>query len=115
MGITNPNMQSLIEELRKSGSDVALWSSVARNLSKPSRQRRIVNVSRLNHFTAEDEVVVVPGKVLGSGELKHKLTVAAWDFSKSARERIEQAKGTCLSIDELMKKSPEGKKIRIIG
>ena len=37
----------------------------------------------------------IPVKVLGRGELNKKLTVVAHGFSKSARERIESAGGTC--------------------
>ena len=36
-----------------------------------------------------------PVKVLGEGELKSKVTVTAHAFSKSAREKIEGAGGTC--------------------
>lgn len=36
-----------------------------------------------------------PVKILGGGELKKKLTVQADAFSKSARERIEAAGGSC--------------------
>jgi large subunit ribosomal protein L15 len=41
----------------------------------------------------------VPVKVLGRGELNKRLTVHAHAFSKSARERIEAAGGTCRLID----------------
>jgi len=37
----------------------------------------------------------IPVKILGRGELNKKLTVVAHGFSKSARERIEGAGGTC--------------------
>jgi large subunit ribosomal protein L15 len=41
----------------------------------------------------------IPVKVLGEGELTKKLTVSAHGFSKSARERIEAAGGTCQLIE----------------
>ena len=41
----------------------------------------------------------VPVKVLGRGELSKAFTVHAHRFSKSARERIEAAGGTCQVID----------------
>src|SRR5918992_506324 len=41
----------------------------------------------------------VPVKVLGRGEISKKLTVHAHAFSKTARERIEAAGGTCQVID----------------
>jgi large subunit ribosomal protein L15 len=42
----------------------------------------------------------VPVKILGRGELSKSLTVHAHGFSKTARERIEAAGGTCQVIEE---------------
>ena len=42
----------------------------------------------------------VPIKVLGEGELSKALTVHAHGFSKSAREKIEAAGGSCRQIEE---------------
>ena len=42
----------------------------------------------------------IPVKVLGRGELEKALTVHAHGFSKSARERIEAAGGTCQIISD---------------
>ena len=42
----------------------------------------------------------VPVKVLGQGDLNKALTVHAHGFSKSAREKIEAAGGTCQLIEE---------------
>jgi len=41
----------------------------------------------------------VPVKILGRGELEKRLTVHAHKFSKTARERIESAGGTCQLIE----------------
>jgi large subunit ribosomal protein L15 len=42
----------------------------------------------------------VPVKILGRGEISKSLTVHAHGFSKSAREKIEAAGGTCQLIEE---------------
>ena len=42
----------------------------------------------------------VPVKILGVGDLSKKLTVQAHGFSKTAREKIEGAGGTCTLLDE---------------
>jgi len=42
----------------------------------------------------------VPVKVLGRGELSKALTVHAHGFSKTAREKIEAAGGTCQVIED---------------
>ena len=42
----------------------------------------------------------VPVKVLGQGELSKSLTVHAHGFSAVAREKIEAAGGTCVTLEE---------------
>src|SRR5581483_7401382 len=42
----------------------------------------------------------IPVKVLAKGELSKPLTVHAHGFSKTARERIEAAGGTCETVEE---------------
>src|SRR5216684_4819465 len=75
----------------------------------------IVNLARLGYF--EDGATVdsaalaghglIPAgrkvKVLGDGELKHKLTVRADAFSKSAREKITAAGGTAELVAPIVK------------
>ena len=116
-GPTNVQLQKLIVELKETAAkeNVPLWSRIAYDLEKPSRQRRVVNLSRINRFTKEDEIVIVPGKVLATGELDHKVTVSAFMFSDEAAEKIKKAKADVLTISELLKKNPKGKKVRIIG
>ena len=116
-GPTNPLLRDLIGELKKRGNEqeVNLWKRIALDLERPTRQRRAVNLSRINRHTKENEVVVVPGKVLSVGEIDHKINVAAFNFSALAKEKILKAHGKALSIDELMKLNPKGKGIKIIG
>jgi large subunit ribosomal protein L18e len=71
-------------------------------------------VYKLNQHSKDGETIIVPGKVLGVGELDHKVNVAALSFSTEAEEKIG-ANGTCMSIEELMKKDPKGSKVRILG
>jgi large subunit ribosomal protein L15 len=42
----------------------------------------------------------VPVKILGQGDISKSLTVHAHAFSKTAREKIEAAGGTCQLIEE---------------
>jgi large subunit ribosomal protein L18e len=113
----NPHLKHLVTELRKAScsQEAGLWKRLANELEKPTRVGRVVNLSRLNRCTTAKEIIVVPGKVLGSGELNHELTIAAWNFSSTAKENITKAKGKCLTIAELIKKAPKGKNVRIIG
>lgn len=116
-GPTNPNLRLLVNELKKISSEnnIKLWKRVALDLEKSSRQRCVVNLARISRHTKEDETIVVPGKVLGSGPLSHKLTIAAYSFSEGALEKITKAKAKAIKISELMKEQIKGKRIRIIG
>jgi len=112
---TDEHLVLLIKELRKKSSQdkVGLWSAIAKNLSLPSRIRPEVNLFKINKYVKDGDIVVVPGKVLATGSIDHKITVAAYNFSKAAREKIMQ-KGVCMTIDELMKENIKGKNIRIL-
>ena len=106
---------NLIGELKKLSIEqqVKVWKVIATELERSTRQKREVNVYKLDKFAREGETVIVPGKVLGSGALSKKLTVAALSFSDSAKEKIITNKGEALSIEDIMKKNP--KSIRIMG
>ena len=116
-GPTNPILLKLIQELKKRNKEqsINLWKRVANDLEKPTRQRRVVNLSSISRYTKEDEVIVVPGKVLGAGDLQHKLTISAFQFSDGAREKIEKVGAKIVPLIELSKLNPSGKGIRIIG
>ena len=116
-GPTNPELQGLISELRKRGieQDANLWGRIALDLERPTRQRRIVNLSKISRFSEENDIVVIPGKVLGAGSLSHKITVSAFQFSNGAKEKIEEAGGKVITLLDLSKNAPKGKSIKIIG
>ncbi len=114
---TDSSLINLISLLRKKSrkSEVSIWRDVAERLSKPRRTRISVNVSRIDRYTKEGDDVLVPGKVLGAGLIRHPVKVAALSFSDQARSKITKVKGKCLSIPELMEMNPKGANIKIIG
>ena len=116
-GPTNPILLKLIQELKKRNKEqsINLWKRVANDLEKPTRQRRAVNLSSISRYTKENEVIVVPGKVLGAGSLKHKITISAFQFSNGAKEKIEKVGAKIIPLLELSKENPTGKGIKIIG
>ena len=113
---TNPQLNQLINILKEKAyqEEVPLWKDLARRLERPTRRQAEVNISRINRHTSDDETVLVPGKVLGSGALDHKVQVAALDFSQTAVEKILSAGGKCLDITHLVEENPQGSKIKII-
>lgn len=116
-GPTNVQMIGLIGLLRKHSIEqkAGIWKSIADELEKPARQRRIVNLYRINKYSKNNENVIVPGKVLGTGLLNHKVNIAAWSFSDSAVQKVKMVNGACMSIHEMLQKNPKGQNMRIIG
>jgi large subunit ribosomal protein L18e len=114
---TNPELIDLIRFLKKQSKEnkAKVWRDIAERLSNPSRQRVAVNLSRLNRHTQKSETAVVPGKVLGSGEINHPITVVAFGFSERAKEKIAAKRGKSMSFADLVKKNPKGSKVKIIG
>jgi large subunit ribosomal protein L18e len=114
---TNPRLIRLISELKAASrqNGAGIWRDVARRLEKPSRNYAAVNLSKINRHTRPDDTVLVAGKVLGSGELDHSVTVAALGFSGKAMSKIESAGGKCLDLEKLMKEHPKGSGIKILG
>ena len=113
---TNEYIKNLISDLRDLGrkENVKLWFRVADDLAKPTRQRREINLRKLNDYCKDNEVIIVPGKVLAEGELNKKITVAAWNFSAKAKEELNKV-GKTMTIRQLIKDNPKGKKVRIMG
>ena len=116
-GPSNQILQNLIHELKKRSNEqsISLWKRIANDLEKPTRQRRVVNLSSISRHTKENEVIVIPGKVLGAGSLEHKLTISAFQFSDGAKEKIEKVGAKIIPLLELSKENPSGKGIKIIG
>ncbi|MGB9940912.1 50S ribosomal protein L18e [Methanosarcina sp.] len=112
---TNPRIVSLILTLKDgaNANNAPIWKDIAKRLEMPSRNYAAVNISKINRHTAQDDILLIPGKVLGAGLLDHSVTVAALTFSDSAIDKITGAGGKCLSLEEIMEANPKGSGIRI--
>ena len=113
---TNPKLIELIKTLKEKSyqEDVKIWKDIAKRLERSNRRHAEVNISRINRHSSPDETILIPGKILGSGGLDHKVNVVALGFSKKAEEKIGAAGGKCLNITEILDENPKGSKIRII-
>ncbi len=113
---TNPRLTNLIALLKEAGrtNDAAVWRDIALRLEAPNRNYAEVNISKINRYANQGETILVPGKVLGTGTLEHPVTIAALNFSKSAEGKILEAKGSCLTIEQLLHSNPRGSHVRIL-
>ncbi|AGB16349.1 ribosomal protein L18E [Halovivax ruber XH-70] len=113
---TNPRLTDLIAELKSTSRsrDADVWRDIADRLEKPRSNHAEVNLGRIERYAREEETVIVPGKVLGSGRLRKNVTVAAVDASSSAATKIDQV-GEYVPIEQLLEENPEGSNVRVIA
>lgn len=112
----NEKLKDLIISLKKQSIDqkTNLWKRIALELERPGRQHRVVNLTKIEHYANDNDVVIVPGKLLSGGELTKKVTIVAYAYSKKTAEKIN-GKADVISIEDAMRKYPNGKNIKIIG
>ena len=113
----NEVLNGLIEDLYKKAMEngTPLWKAVALGLNRPARKKYQVNLFLIEEFSDIGETIVVPGVVLGNGEIKKKVNVAALKFSAEAKSKIEKAGGKCMEIRELFEINPKGAGVKILG
>jgi large subunit ribosomal protein L18e len=110
-GPSNYYVRKLIRDLWK--TKIRIWRKISKKLSSPRKNKVTPNLYRINRKTKENDVIVIPGKILGMGELNHTLTIACLECSNSARTKINSSGSKLISIEELLEKNPNGSGIKI--
>jgi large subunit ribosomal protein L18e len=111
----NPELAETILEAKKKKK----WLEIAGILSSPRRKKISLNLDQISRIAAEkkaksEDKIVVPGKVLGEGELDKKIKLVAFSFSKSAQDKLKSNKASYSTILEEIKSNPEAKGIKIL-
>ena len=115
-----PTRELLLKLIEKSAKEKqGIWRAISEKLSTPRRRRVSINLSRISLLAerlkiTENEIIVVPGKVLGSGTINRPLTVAAFEFSGSAAKKLGETKGTAMSLEQLLEGKIAPDKMRLI-
>ena len=108
---TSPNIVETIISGKKNNS----WLKVANVISRPRRKKFAMNLDEINSEAKEGEVVVVPGKVLGRGDVSKKIKIVALDFSESTKEKLKKSKIEIVRLNDEIKKNPSAKGLKILG
>ena len=106
----------MVKDLKQASkkNEAPIWSRLADLALKPS-SRRVVNLTRINKTTKDNDVLFVPGKVLGTGNLSHKITLSSFSMSTTAANKIIQTGGKIMTYSDMIKKYPTGKGVIIFG
>jgi len=115
--MTNQVVIQMAKDLKKASTenDAPIWKKLAEYALKPSVARRHINLYRIAQITKENDIVVFPGKVLGTGNIPHKITLFAFSISDSAANKVIQSGGKLISYSNLIEKNPTGKGVVLLG
>ncbi|MGB9732486.1 MAG: uL15 family ribosomal protein [Candidatus Micrarchaeia archaeon] len=91
--------KALAEGVRSKG----FVEQVKKLASLPKRKRIKVNLRKLDSIAKEGEHIIVPGKVLGVGEVRKKFNISAIEYSHSAVEKLRKSGCNIIGIDEALK------------
>ena len=114
---SNSTLVKTILELKEASrkNDAPLWRSIANRLEGSSKNWSNVNVSKLEYNINKNGKAIIPGKLMGTGIVTKKMTVAAYSFTDSAKEKIQSAGGKCLTYNEMITATPKGTNVTVIG
>ena len=115
--MVNQVVLHMVKDLKQASkkNEAPIWSKLADLAIKPSSAKRAVNLTRINKITKENDVLFVPGKVLGTGNMSHKITLSSFSMSVTAANKITQTGGSILTYSDMIKKFPTGKGVIIFG
>ena len=115
--MTNQIVIQMVKTLRGASkkNNAPIWERLADLALKPTRAKRTINLGQLDKFVSDNDVVVVPGKVLGTGSLSHKITLCSFSISTTGAKKITESGGKVLDISQIIKNHPTGKGEKIIG
>lgn len=85
---------------------------LAKKLSTPRKRQIKTNLNSLNNL--KEEKIIVPGKVLGSGNIGKKLSVYALGFSDEAKNKLKKAGCEFRTIKEEIEKNPKLTGVKVI-
>ena len=114
---SNSTLVKTILELKEASrkNEAPLWRSIANRLEGSSRNWPSVNVSKLEYNINKNGKAIIPGKLMGTGIVTKKMTVAAYSFTDSEKEKIQSAGGKCLTYNDMIKATPKGTNVTVIG
>ena len=115
--MVNQVVLHMVKDLKQASkkNEAPIWSRLAKLAIKPSSAKRVVNLSRINKTTKDNDILFVPGKVLGTGNMSHKITLSSFSMSVTAAKKIIQTGGSIITYSDMIKKYPTGKGVMIFG
>ena len=115
--MTSQVVIQMAKDLKRASTknNAPIWAKLAEYALKPSVARRNINLYRIGQLTKENDIVVFPGKVLGTGNIPHKINLCSFSISDSAASKVLESGGKLVSYEDLIEKNPSGKGVILLG
>ncbi len=112
-----PSISKTVGALEKAahGNEAPIWSKIIKMARGSISADRVVNIKKIAEHTNEGDSVIVPGKVLGVGDIPHKITLYSFSISEPAAKIITKAGGSVKPVEDAVKNHPTGKGLIMLG
>ncbi len=107
---TSPLIQETISIALKNKN----WNFLAKILSSSTRKYSSINLFEIDKQTSIGDTVLIPGKILSSGDLTKKVRISALYISDSAKDKLKKTKSEFVSISDEIKSNPKAEGVKII-
>ena len=104
----------LVETIKLAMKNKA-WAVLAHKLSGPTRLHSAVNLSEIEEKAKSGDTIVIPGKILSSGDLTKKVRICALSISESANDKLKASKSEFVTIMEEIKKNTKAEGVKILA
>ena len=107
----------LAKELKNAAknNDAPIWMKLSKSALKSNSNQKTINLKKINENSDDGNAVIIPGKVLGTGIISHKIVLSSFSISNSAAKKIKDSGGEIIKFSEMIEKFPTGKGVKIIG
>ena len=112
-GPTNLWVRRMIYLFEKHAKEKPLYGKLAEELKSPRRKKKGVNIWKINKYAKDGEVIVIPYKLLGKGKISKKVIIFAMDYSKGAKNSLEEGNIEHHYLDELIDYLKQNPKVPI--
>ena len=115
--MVNQIVIQMIKELKNASkkNDAPIWLKLAKSALKSNSNQKTINLKKIDANSDDGNAVIIPGKVLGTGRISHKITLSSFSISNSAAKKIKESGGEVLKFSDMIERFPTGKGVKIIG
>ena len=62
-------------------NDAPIWLKLAKTALKSNSNQKTINLKKINDNSDDGSAIIIPGKVLGTGVISHKIVLASFSIS----------------------------------